>query len=630
MRSLFTGPYAARIARARAGAAVAAAVPPLPHCTRADADHANSSAAAATLMADCAVAATAAAHAAATPPPLRVLQRMRRRLRLGHGRHRTHPTVPSALATPLAPFSSCDAATAAAAAAVSRHGVQRSLALMAAPTSTQLARLPVRVLTQLVVWRRARRDCVSAHEATPLRAGTHTRIWGVGARRTRGGAVAAMAASTRLRCGVRWVAALQACEAAASPRRLAMPLARITSTRETTFYRAPAVSTPSGTSAPAPPAAAAAASVGAAAAEAAPVDAPIAAAPLHTPKRSYSSAADTDAPTEARRTTTAATDAEKAAELPNDARSTEGTAEQPGTTDHTTASSSSSGGDDTRHDHHTDTDTHSEEAAEAVVMPTFAEIHDAFRVLQLVRPDGRVVRVWTAADVKQSYRTLAKQLHPDVAGGDDALMERVNASYELLSELPAELADNYRMWLETGGEVALLRERAEEQQELLRARWATSSDVEQLMMVGWCTTMSGIAIFVAWRALYGASPVASSVGGPSGGSGAGASTGASTAAGTTASLGGGAFGMMADAYPVGGRLTLPRAGFTVSTAAGVQYGVVSSGDSALWMPPQLSRRVMAAMRSAVSHYALAVALTLAACVNTMMLQRVLLRLVHGR
>ncbi|CBZ23695.1 DNAJ-domain transmembrane-like protein [Leishmania mexicana MHOM/GT/2001/U1103] len=341
---------------------------------------------------------------------------------------------------------------------------------------------------------------------------------------------------------------------------------------------------------------------------------------LHTARRCYSTAAGADGPTAATAAASATPQPEGAASraAADSGASKAGCSEQrlderEGSAVDSSGSSSSS----SVHERFAEEEKAKEDYERAAV-PSFDEIYYAFRTLQLVQDDGRVVREWTAAHVKQAYRALAKQLHPDVAGGDDALMEQVNTSYDLLMGLSAELADNYRMWLETGGETELQLQRAHDQQELLGSRW-TSREVEQLMMVGWCTTLSGFAIYAVWRALYGTSPVVNSVGG-------------------TAAIGGSAIGgcskvhcgiNVAGAHPVGARLTLPRAGATVSTAAGVQYGVVSIGNSALWMPPHLSFQMLQLVRTAVSRYALAVALTLAAWMNTVMLQRVLQRMLTG-
>ncbi|KPA74287.1 DNAJ-domain transmembrane-like protein [Leptomonas pyrrhocoris] len=221
--------------------------------------------------------------------------------------------------------------------------------------------------------------------------------------------------------------------------------------------------------------------------------------------------------------------------------------------------------------------------------PAFAEVYAAFCALRLVDADGRAVRAWTVADIKRAYRALAKEMHPDVVGDSGTGMENVNGAYACLTSLTAEVADNYRAWLDNGGE-AEMRDRG-----AAALRWV-SRDVVELMMVGWCATFSGLAAYASWWMLCGP---------------------AATVSGSTAGVGG-----------VGGKLTLPRAGAALSMAPGVWYGVVSSGGS-FFMSPGLSRQGVQLVRAAMSRYALAVALTVAACANTVMLQRVLARLLTG-
>ncbi|KPI87924.1 DNAJ-domain transmembrane-like protein [Leptomonas seymouri] len=241
------------------------------------------------------------------------------------------------------------------------------------------------------------------------------------------------------------------------------------------------------------------------------------------------------------------------------------------------------------------------------VPPSFEEVYNALRTLRLVGEDGRAVRAWTAADIKRAYRALAKELHPDVSGGGGAGMEQVNAAYACLTSLPAEVAVSYRSWLETGGEEEMLVQRTQAMRGLVR--WA-SRDVAQLMIVGWCATFSCLAAYASWWVLFN----------PADGS---MKTGVATPCKTGTSI----RGATAGAGGVNGKLTLLSAGAAMSAAPGVQYGVVSSGSS--FMYAGLSLRGVQLVRAVMSRYVLAVALTLAACVNTVMIQRVLTRLIAG-
>ncbi|KAK7201749.1 DNAJ-domain transmembrane-like protein [Novymonas esmeraldas] len=512
MRSLFVGHSSARLSRAR---------------------RAGPTASIATAATD-AVAAASVPLTDAPPPPLRALRRMRG---LGCHTHERQRHCASALSTTASPSSLRTQRVQTTAAQT-----QNSVVLQMTPT-TALATAPVRLLIQLVQWRRSRSCCALASSVTfPGDAeargggGAQTCVWSVGSRRRRTAVVAAR---------LRWTAAAaHTCGAAVA----VAAAASIPSAAVAVFVVA---SSPT-TSADAAGSAAAAAA------------APALAGCLHTTKRCYSS-------------------------------STAATVESESTTSRPAA-------DD-------------EPPPEEVAEPSYGQVCDAFHELGLVQADGRVVRVWTAADVKQAYHRLAKQLHPDVAGGDDERMERVNTSYDLLCSLSAELADRYCTWLEMGGEAELQLERMHaHQRHLLRSRWA-SSDVEQLMMVGWCTTLSAVVVYAAWRALYGATPVANSVAG-SGGVG-GESGGAHRAGGIPCA---------ADVQFFGSRRALPLAEATMWSAAGLQYGVASSGAGTVWITPQLSLRVARLVRTVMARYALAVALTVAACANTIMLQRVLQRL----
>ncbi|KAG5511566.1 hypothetical protein GH5_06517 [Leishmania sp. Ghana 2012 LV757] len=582
MLPIFMGPYPTRFSRARCCTAAAGLA----------ASARGTATIAVTTTGTDAVAAASAALAA-TPPPLRALQQMRK-VTICRGRRRFMTealcSIPSSFVAPTPP--SLPMLTVGATVV---QGLN-SLTLPPTPTSTQLARLPVRVLTQLVQWRRSRSYCASVAESA---AGDvdwcsgRSFMWAVRGRR-RG-------VMTRLCADIRWTAATKRLTVTANEQTTVTPLALLASVSSSSTCAAAQsiISSSTATSADSPSGGGTAAA---------------AAGSLHTARRCYSSTAHGDGPN-------------TATEAGSDMFQPEGAATQAAADSTADRIRCSEERLDEREGNAADSsDNLREEAAEeqrareegeAAAAPSFAEICLAFRTLQLVQEDGGVVHEWTTAHVKQAYRTLAKQLHPDVAGGDDELMERVNTSYDLLMSLSAELADNYRMWLKAGGE-AELQMRAQERQELLRSRW-TSHDVEQLMMVGWCSTLSGFVVYAMWRALYGTSPATIAVSGKASvGDGAVAGRG-KMHCGTSA----------ADVLPTGTRLTLPRAGATVSMAAGVQYGVVSIGSSALWMPPHLSFQVLQLVRTAVSRYALAVALTLAACMNTVMLQRILQRMLTG-
>ncbi|CBZ31802.1 DNAJ-domain transmembrane-like protein [Leishmania donovani] len=586
MRPIFMGLYPTRSSRARCCTTAAG------FAASARGTAATAAVAATTTTTDAVAAASAALTA--IPPPLRALHKMSK-LTDSHMRRRSVADAlsytPSSSVAPTPPSLPMLAARATAVQALN------SLSLQTALTSTQLARLPVRVLTQLVQWRRARnyRAPVLASAAGDADlCGGHFGTWTTRAQR-RG-------LAARLRSGIRCAAAMKALEAAANTQPAATPFVLLASASPSCSCGA-AQSIISGSAATS----ADSSSTGAAVATPA--------GSLHTARRCYSSAASADGPTAATAAASATPQLEGAASRAaagSAAREAECSEHRPDAREGSAADSSSSA-----HERFTEEEKANEDCETAAV-PSFAEIYYAFRTLQLVQDDGRVVREWTAAHVKQAYRTLAKQLHPDVAGGDDELMEQVNTSYDMLMGLSAELADNYRMWLKTGGEAELQLQRAHHQQELLGSRW-TSREVEQLMMVGWCATLSGFAMYAVWRALYGTSPVVNSVGGTTAIGGSAVSGCSQVHCGIN----------VAGVHPVGTRLTLPRAGATVSTAAGVQYGVVSIGNSALWMPPHLSFQMLQLVRTAVSRYALAVALTLAAWMNTVMLQRVLQRMLSG-
>lgn len=250
------------------------------------------------------------------------------------------------------------------------------------------------------------------------------------------------------------------------------------------------------------------------------------------------------------------------------------------------------------------------EDAEGRAVPAFEDVYAALQLLGLVHADGRVLREWATSDVKRAYRALAKQTHPDVAGGSSAEMERINTAYDCLTSLSEEVVENYRVWLEMGGEEEMWVRDGRTMKGLLR--W-TSRDVVQLVLVGSCTTFSGVAAYAGWSVWCSSTGTVKTA--PSGSAKRHAD--AVRRSGDASGGGGG-----------GGRLTLPRAGATLSSAPGVQYGVVSSGGS-LFMPSALSLRCAQLVRSAVSRYALAVALTVAAFANTLMMQRVLQRLITG-
>ncbi|KAI5688840.1 hypothetical protein MNV84_00868 [Leishmania braziliensis] len=472
------------------------------------------------------------------------------------------------------------------------------LSLQTAPPSKQLAKLPVRVLTQLVQWRRPHDYCASVSASAAGDAGLyggHSCMWTVRARRC--------GLEVRLRAGIRWAAAVTSFEAAAHSRLSTVPsmlLESVSSPYSSCVYAQSIIPSAAANSVDSSSTGAAAATL---------------TGSLRIARRCYSSFTHSEDPN----ATTAAASATSqpegaAAQVASDSAvgKTERSERRLGDHERGAADSSSNAHEKSTEEQKT------KEDGEVAAVPPFPEIYSAFCTLQLVQDDGRVVREWTVAHVKQAYRTLAKQLHPDVTGGDDELMEQVNTSYDLIMSLSAEVADNYRMWLEMGGEAELQLQRAQEQQELLRSRW-TLREVEQLMMVGWCGTLSGIAMYAVWRALYGTSSVPNSVGGTAAIRGTAVADRSKMYYGINA----------ADVRSARTRLTLPQAGATVSTAAGVQYGVVSIGGSALWIPPHLSFQVLRRVRTAVSHYALAVALTLAAWMKTVMLQRVLQRMLGG-
>ncbi|CAJ1017385.1 hypothetical protein, conserved [Leishmania lindenbergi] len=502
-----------------------------------------------------------------------------------HRRHRFEADAlsPTSSAVALAPLSLpvlVVSATAAEALSI--------LSLQTAPPSKQLAKLPVRVLTQLVQWRLPHDYCASVSASAAGDAGLyggHSCMWAVRACR-RG-------LEVRLRAGIRWAAAVTAFEAAAYPRLSTVPsmlLESVSSPYSSCVYAQSIIPSAAANSVDSSSTGAAAATL---------------TGSLRIARRCYSSFTHAEDPN-------ATTAAASATSKPEGAAAQVASDSAVGKTERSAADSSSNAHEKSTEEQKT------KEDGEAAAVPPFPEIYSAFCTLQLVQDDGRVVREWTVAHVKQAYRTLAKQLHPDVTGGDDELMEQVNTSYDLIMSLSAEVADNYRMWLDMGGEAELQLQRAQEQQELLRSRW-TLREVEQLMMLGWCGTLSGIAMYAVWRALYGTSSVPNSVGGTAPIRGTAVADRSKMYYGINA----------ADVHSASTRLTLPQAGATVSTAAGVQYGVVSIGGSALWIPPHLSFQVLRRVRTAVSHYALAVALTLAAWMKTVMLQRVLQRMLDG-
>ncbi|KAG5510945.1 hypothetical protein JKF63_06446 [Porcisia hertigi] len=582
MQSVFMGRYPARFSRARCCTADVNSAGSTRDTTTASTFVATTTTAIATATTSAEAVAAASAVLDSAPPPLRVLHKMRKFT----DPHRQGRFMTGSLAfTPS--FLVASAPSSLPIRPVRAAGVQafNALALQAAPISTQLAMVPVRLLTQLVQWRRLRSDCASV--LPPVSGvsqphGGHSHVWTLGFRR-RG-------SSARRRPGTRCSVAVRLLGSTAHAQPMTKPPALIASTSPSCSCAA-TQSIFSG-SAVAPADSCSTGSIATAAAAA------LAAGPLHTAKRCYSSAAQAEGPT---------------ASTPGESGCSEERVKE--------CKGNAVDGDMSAHERIAEENKATEEEEEdiaAAAVPSFEDVYSAFHTLQLVQADGRVVREWTAAHVKQAYRTLAKQLHPDVAGGDEELMERVNTSYDLLMGLSAELTDNYRMWLESGGEAELQLQRAEEQHGLQHSRWV-SRDTEQLILVGWCTTFSGCVLYALWCVLYSTSSASSSAGGtaaianrPGSGSGEahrGTSTGGTPSTGT--------------------RLTLPWAGATVSRAAGVQYGVVSSGGSALWMPPQLSFHILQLMRTAVSRYALAVAVTLAACMNTVLLQRVFQRILTG-
>lgn len=67
---------------------------------------------------------------------------------------------------------------------------------------------------------------------------------------------------------------------------------------------------------------------------------------------------------------------------------------------------------------------------------TFPEVVEACCVLKLISDTGVVQSNWSSADVLQAaYHDLVRQYHPDMHGGDTAIMTRVNAAYARLRRL---------------------------------------------------------------------------------------------------------------------------------------------------------------------------------------------------
>ncbi|GET86086.1 Dnaj-domain transmembrane-like protein [Leishmania tarentolae] len=593
MSSIFMGPYPTRFSRLRCCTAA------VEFSASARGTDATATIATTTTTTDAAAAASAALVAVPPPPPrLCALHTMRKITNTPMQRQSVADALYFISSSSIAPTpSSLPMLSVGVAAADALN----SLSLQTAPVSTQLAKLPVRVLTQLVQWRQSRNCCASVLTSVvgdDNLYGSHSCM--LSARTPRRGLAA------RLRFSIRWTAAMKASEAAANTQPTATPLVLLAPASPVS----PASSCGAAQSIVSGSAAASADSSSTGAAVSTPVGS------LYTVRRCYSSAASADGPTAATASASSTPQPEDAAvqaALDSAAGNSEYSGQRSEERETRAANSSSS-----VHERVTEEEEKGKGGFEAVAVPSFAEIYWAFRTLQLVQDDDRVVREWTAAHVKQAYRTLAKQLHPDVAGGDDELMERVNTSYELLMDMSTELADNYRMWLETGGEAELQLQCAQDEQELLGSRWR-SREVEQLMMVGWCATLSGFVMYAVWRTLYSTSPVVNSVG-------------SATAIGGSASSGCSKVHCnikVAGVHPIGTRLTLPRAGITVSTAAGVQYGVVSMGDSVLWMRPHLSFQLLQRVRRAVSRYALTLALTLATWMNSVMLQHAFQRMLVG-
>lgn len=487
-------------------------------------------------------------------------------------------------------------AAAAQPAASPRHVPNATVSSNNTSHTTQLATLPTTLVTQVTHWRQTRTCCTSATppcSSTPglVEPPTHR------SRRVSTG----INGNWRRRSSLQWAALPDALSGSAV--RNSFSLSLLDGAALSALLEAPVESVVGDASSPSSFSASALTRVSSAAAAAA-----------ATAKSATASSAATTSPSSSPSATTT-TAAAAASSAVNDA----GTASLHTARRHYGSAAANADGDnenrsegeDARRQHRSndgngkDTNTSAEEGAEA--LPTFEDVCVAFRTLGLLGPDGCVVRTWTAADIKRAYRALAKELHPDVAGGSSTQMERVNSAYDLLCSLSEEVADNYRVWLEMGGEVEMWACDTHLVQSLLR--W-TSRDVVQFMMVGCCTTLSGLAFYAGWSMVYGAPGKVS--------------VSAAAASAAAASQG----GVSSRHTQTRGRLTFPRAGAAVSSAPGVQYGVVSPGGS-LFASAGLPQWCVQLVRTAVSRYALAVALTVAACVNTVMVQRVVLRLLTG-
>lgn len=246
--------------------------------------------------------------------------------------------------------------------------------------------------------------------------------------------------------------------------------------------------------------------------------------------------------------------------------------------------------------------------------PSFSAIADAFAALGLVDHCGYVRQGCTAGDVKRAYRAMALHLHPDVAGGNEGVMQEANTAYQCIMSLGESEMAAFEQWLRDGGERLQMMTTTTARQ---RMAWL-SQDLQQLMMVGWCTTFSALLFCMSY--FYFASPT---------------NKAAAVAAAplhqiaAPAVVGSGADRprlrvrecCRVDAAAVQTTRWMPAKRYASALdaligALGVRFRTAAHGG-----PLSVSR-----VLNAVSRYVLAVALTVAACANTLLLQRILLRL----